>query len=105
MSEKLNGLVAINLFSPYGEIHDDFLIGGLVQTRQTFFANAIYHCRQLINFRFAQNNQLYLAKVLDGFKNHEIVKIWNFDIDILFNNFKQMESSSLYSRILGESHW
>ena len=36
---------------------------------------AIGHCRHLVHFRLAQNDHLYLVKIMDGFMDHEPVKI------------------------------
>jgi hypothetical protein len=77
ISKESNGLDGRSLFFHYVEINDVVLIiGGLVQTSETLMANAIRYCRHLVDFRFAQNNRLYLSKVLNEFKNHEHVKMY-----------------------------
>ena len=54
----------------------------LVQPGKTLPTAAIRHCRHLVNFRIDPNVRLDLAKVLDGFMDHEPVKI-TFSITIV----------------------
>ena len=39
-------------------------------------------------FRIEQNDRLYIAKELDGFMDHEPIKIINLITNILFNGLK-----------------
>jgi hypothetical protein len=59
-----------------------------VEPDETLMGNVISHCRHLVNFRFKPNDLLYLANVLNGFMNHEPVKISVYAIDVLFKSFK-----------------
>ena len=73
MAESINSLVGITLHCHYGETDDVFPIGGLVQSGETLTATSIQNCRHLVNFRIEQNDRLYMATVLDGFMDHELV--------------------------------
>jgi hypothetical protein len=75
MAENINSLVGSTLLCHYGETHDAFLIGYLVQSGETLTTTSIRHCRHLVNFRIEQNDSLYIAKELDGFMDHEPIKI------------------------------
>ena len=83
MPKGLGGIIGGVLFCHRGETNDVFLIGGLVYSDETLMASAIGHCRHLVNFRFTQNNCSYLAKALNGFMNHEYIKITIFYIIFL----------------------
>ncbi len=88
MAESINSLVGSTLLCHYGETHDVFPIGDLVQPGETLIAAAIRHCRHLVNFRIEQNDRLYIAKKLDGFMDREPIKITIFITDALFNRLK-----------------
>jgi hypothetical protein len=60
-----------------------------VQPGETFTNAAIRHCRHLVNLRFEQNDRLYIAKELDGFMDHEPIKITILINDILFKRLKR----------------
>jgi hypothetical protein len=64
MSSKINGIVLGTILCHYGETNDAFLVGGLVQPDETLMASAIHYCRHLVNFQLAQNDHLYLAKMV-----------------------------------------
>jgi hypothetical protein len=55
-----------------------------VQPGETLTVAAIRHCRHLVKFRIEQNDRLYMAKEVDGFIDHEPVKIKFFAIYALF---------------------
>ena len=38
----------------------------------------------MVNFRIEQNDRLYIAKVLDGFMDHALVKLSILIIDVLY---------------------
>jgi len=88
MAESVNSLVGTTLLCHYGETNDIFPIGGIVQLGETVAAQAIRHCRHIVNFRNEQNDRLYIAKELDGFMDHEPVKIAILIIDVLFGKLK-----------------
>ena len=50
MAENINGLVGSTLLWHYGETHDVFPIGGLVQPGETLTAATIRHCRHMITY-------------------------------------------------------
>jgi hypothetical protein len=75
MLGKINGIVHGTLLCHYGETNDAFLVGGLVKPSETLMTGAIRHYRHLVNFRLAQNDRLYLVKTMNGFMDHEPVKI------------------------------
>ena len=83
MLNNINGIVQGTLICHFGDTNDP-LLGWLVQPGETLMACAIRHCRHLVNFCLAQNDFLYLVKTMDGFMDHEPVKISNFIIDVLF---------------------
>jgi hypothetical protein len=85
MSESVNG-IAGSLFCHYGETDDAFLIGGLVEPKETLIASAIRHCRRLVDFSPRHNQRFYLAKVINGLVNHEPVKIYIYGIDVLYKD-------------------
>jgi hypothetical protein len=43
----------------------------------------IRHCRHLVSFLLRSNRCLYLAKVVNGFMDHELVQIAIYDIGVL----------------------
>jgi hypothetical protein len=89
MAENINSLVGSTLLCHYGETHDLFPIGGLVQPGETLTTGVIRHCRHLVNnFRIEQNDRLYIAKELDEFMDHEPAKITILITNILFNRLK-----------------
>jgi hypothetical protein len=88
MAENINSLVGSTLLCHYGETHDVFPIGGLVQPGETLTTATIRHCRHRDNFRIEQNDRLYIAKELNGFMEHEPIKITIFIIGVLFNRLK-----------------
>ena len=88
MAESVNSLVGTALLCQYGETNDIFPIGGLVQPCETLTLAAIRHCRHLVNVRIEQNDHLYIAKELDGFMDHEPVKITLLKNDVLCGRLK-----------------
>ena len=88
MAKSMNSLVGSTLICHYGETHDVFPIGGLVQPGETLTTTSIRHFRHLVNFRIEQNDRFYLAKDLDGSMEHEPIKITIFINDVLFNRLK-----------------
>jgi hypothetical protein len=87
MSDTVNSLVAGTLVCHYGETNDAFLVGGLVKPGETLMASAIRHCQHLVNFSLSRTDRLYLAKVLNGFIDHEPVVISIYIIDVAFSRF------------------
>ena len=85
MSESING-IAVSLFCHYGETDDAFLIGGLVEPNETLTTSAIRHCIRIVDFSPRPNQRFYLAKVINGLVNHELVKISIYVMDVLYNN-------------------
>ena len=83
----MNGL-SCSLFCHYSETDDAFLIGGAVEHYETLMADAIRHCRRVVDFRLTPNQRLYLTKVMNGLIDHEPVKISIFVIDVLFNHLR-----------------
>ena len=75
IGKSANSLVGTTLLCHYGETNNIFPIGGFVQPGETVTTASIRHCRHLVNFRMEQNDRLYIAKVLDGFMDRELVKI------------------------------
>jgi len=75
MAKSGNNLVGSTLLCHYGETHDVFSIGGLVQPGENLAAAVVRHCRHLVNFRIEQNDRLYIAKEPDRFMDHEPIKI------------------------------
>ena len=86
MAESVNNLADTTLVCNYGETNNIFPIGGLVRPSKKSTTAAIRHCRHLVNFRIEQNDCLYIAKVLDGFIDHELVKM-SIEICGIFDNF------------------
>ena len=57
---------------------------------ETLTTAAIRHCRHLVNFRIEQNDRLDIAKELDGFMDHEPIKITTSITNALFKRLKWM---------------
>ena len=87
MAENINSLVGSTLLCHYGETHDVFPIGGLVQPGETLTVATIRHCRHLISFRIEQNDRLYIAKELGRFMEHEPKKMTIFITDVLQGHY------------------
>ena len=83
MSENINGLAG-GMLCHYGETDDVFLIGGGVESNKTLMANAIRHCRRLVDFHLKPSHRLYLATIINSLVNHEPVKIYIYVIDVLY---------------------
>jgi hypothetical protein len=62
MVENINSFKGSTLLCHYGETHDVFPIGGLVQSGETLRATTIRHCRHLVDFHIRQNDRLCIAK-------------------------------------------
>ena len=88
MAENVNSVVGTTLLCHQGETNDVFPIGGLVHPGETLTTAAIRHCRHLVNFRIEQNDRLYMANELDGFMDHEPIKVTIFITDVLCNRLK-----------------
>ena len=88
MAERVNSLVGTTLLFHGGETNDIFPIGGLVQPIKTLTNETIRHCRHLVNFRIEQNDRLYIAQELDGFMDHEPVKITILITDVVCERLK-----------------
>ena len=88
MTKSVNSLVGTILFCHYGETNNLFPICGIVQPSETLTFAVIRHCRHLVNFRIKKNDRLYIAKVLDGFMDHEPVKILILITDVLCGRLK-----------------
>ncbi len=63
------------LMCHYRENDDSFPIGGLIEPGENLMGIVIRYCHHLVNYRFRPNDRLHLAKVLNGFVNHERVEI------------------------------
>ena len=53
---------------------------------ETLTASVIRHCKRLVGFSLGLNQRFYLAKVINGLVNHELVKISIYVMDVLYNN-------------------
>ena len=103
MSEEPNGLVRSGLFGNCEETNGVFLIGGLVQARETLMTNVIHHCRHLFYFRVTLIDRLYMAKILNGFMDRDPIKISVFYILIFVFEYVSMCCKSVLSRsVFGE---
>ncbi len=87
MTESTNSIPS-GLLCHYGENGDVFPIGGLIEPNETLVGSAIRHCRHLVNYRVRPNDRLYLAKMLNGFMNHEPVKIYIHVTNVLERDFR-----------------
>jgi hypothetical protein len=88
MEKNGDSMVASSLCCHYGDTYDVFLIGDLVQPRETLMACVIHHWRHVVNlFRFTQNSRLYLAKVFNRFMDNAPIKISIYVIDVISSNF------------------
>ena len=77
MAESVNSLLGTKFFVITGKL------GGLVQQGETLTAATIQHCRHHVNFRLDHNDRLYIEKVVNGFMDHELVKITIIITDVL----------------------
>ena len=59
-----------------------------MQSGETLTTATIRHCLHLVNFCIGQNDRLYIVKELDGFMDHEPIKITIFITNVLFNRLK-----------------
>ena len=87
MSHSTNAFSG-GLLCHHGVSDDVYPIGGLVEPDETLMASAIRHCRHLANYCVKPNDRLYLTKVLNGFINHEPVKISIFVTDVLSRDLR-----------------
>jgi len=97
------------IFSPltilcyYGETDDVFLVGGLVSACETPIAAVLRHCRQLIGFELARNYPMFLCNVIEGFKDHESIKIYVYCTDV-FSEGLRFRHSHDASRLADSIH-
>ncbi len=80
-TNDINFLTPSSLFCHYGETNDIFPVGGLVDIDETPIAAILRYLRELIGFRLANNFPMFLINVIDGYKDHEPIKIRLFVTD------------------------
>ncbi len=75
-----------SLFCHYGVTNDIFPIGGLVDVGETPIAAILRYLRELAGFRLANGYHMIPCAILDGYKDHEPIKIRLYVIDILWDH-------------------
>ena len=75
-----------SLFCHYGATNDIFPIGGLVDIGETPIAAIVRYLRELAGLRLATNYPMFPCAILDGYKDHEPIKIRLYVTDILWDH-------------------
>ncbi len=93
------------------ENDDAFPISGLVGPDETLMGNAIRHCRHLVSYRFIPNDRSYLAKMLDGFINHEPRSHIKYRfmslifVSIILSGERRLLASAVRPLFVGHGRW
>ena len=91
-TEDIKFLAPSSLFSHYGDSNDYFPIGGLVGISETPIACVLLYLRELDGLRLARNFSMFICNVISGYKEHELMKISLFVIDVLWDHLKYRNS-------------
>ncbi len=81
-----------SLFCHYGVTNDIFPIGGLVDIGETPIAAIFRYLRELAGFRLAKGCPMFPCAILDGYKDHEPIKIRLYVTDILWDHCRYRNS-------------
>ncbi len=81
-----------SLFCHYGVTNDIFPIGGLVDIGETPIAAILRYLLELAGFRLANGYPLFPCAILDGYKDHEPIKIRLYVTDILWGHCRYRNS-------------
>ena len=81
-----------SLFCHYGATNDIFPIGGLVDIGETPIAAILRYLRELAGFRLATGYPMFPCAILDGYKDHEPIKIRLYVTDILWDHCRYRNS-------------
>ncbi len=73
--EKDSNFHPSSLFCHYGVTNDIFPIGGLVDIGETPIAAILRYLRESTGFRLANGYSIFPCVILDGYKDHEPIKI------------------------------
>jgi hypothetical protein len=87
MSDYVNSFFN-SLLCHRGENDHVFPIGGLVEPDETLMGNVIRQCRHLAIYRIKPNDCLYMAKLRNGFMNHDLVNISIYITHIHYRDFR-----------------
>ncbi len=72
---NIKSLAPSSLFYHYGDTNVVFPIGGLVDIGETPIAAILWYLRELVGFRLANGFSMFYCNVIDGYKDHEPIKI------------------------------
>ena len=82
----ISSLTPSSLFCHYGETNDIFPVGGLVDIDETPIAAILRYLRELTGFRLANGFPMFPINAIDGYKDHEPIKIRLFVTDVLWDH-------------------
>jgi len=86
-----------SLFCHYGDTNDEFPIGGLVDIGETPIAAILRYFRELAGFRLANCFPMFPCNVIDGYKDHEPIKIRLCVIHVLWDHCRYRNSYNALS--------
>jgi hypothetical protein len=74
------------MFCHYGDTNDGFPIGGLVDIGETPIAAILRYLHELADFRLANGFPMFPCNIIDGYKDHEPIKIRFYVIDVIWDH-------------------
>jgi hypothetical protein len=115
LTNDIKSLTPSSLFYHYGETNGIFAVGGLVDSDETPIAAILRYLRELTTFRLANNFPMFPINIIDGYKDHEPIKIRLFVTDVLWDHCRYRYSynalpmankliadkASLYEHLIG----
>ncbi len=74
-TEDIKSLAPSSLFCHHGDTNDVFPIKGLVDIDETPIAAILRRLREMAGFRLANGFPMFPCNIIDGYKDHEPIKI------------------------------
>jgi len=94
---NIKSLAPSSMFCHYGDRNDVFPIGGLVNIGETPIAAILRYLRELAGFRLANGFPMFPCNIIDGYKDHEPIKIRLYVTDVLWDHCRYRNSYNALS--------
>ena len=93
----IKSLAPSYMFCHYGDTNDVFPIGGLVDIGETPIAAILRYLRELAGFRLANGCPMFPCNIIDGYKDHEPIKIRLYVTDVFWDHCRYRKSYNALS--------